>query len=120
MAEKAAAEIAEQIQELTNDLKNNYDVEYWGALLDEFEHRVAELHKSINGGKYTEWGLLALKALQGDDQAKTLLNGLPPADSEEKRIMDEMAMLYLIQPVLRHYLFRATNRRQEQGPPGQQ
>ena len=29
-------------------------------------------------------------------------------------------MLYLIQPVLRHYLFRATNRRQEQGPPGQQ
>ncbi len=116
MVEKAAAEIAE----LIDDLKNNYDVEYWGALLDEFEHRVAGLHKSIDGAKYTEWGLLALRALQGDNQAQSLLNGMPPAGSEEKKIMDEIALLYLVQPVLRHYLFRATNRRQEQGPPGHQ
>ena len=81
MVEKAAAEIAE----LIDDLKNNYDVEYWGALLDEFEHRVAGLHKSIDGAKYTEWGLLALQALQGDNQAQSLLNGMPPASSEEKK-----------------------------------
>ncbi|MDP6925519.1 MAG: hypothetical protein QGG84_00330, partial [Rhodospirillales bacterium] len=105
MVEKPVAEIAELIA----DLKNNYDVEYWGALLDEFEHRVAGLHKSIDGAKYTEWGLLALRALQGDNQAQSLLNGMPPASSEEKKIMDEIALLYLVQPVLRHYLFRATN-----------
>ena len=95
-------------------------MEYWGTLLDEFDQRIATLHKTIDGGKYTEWGLLALKALKGDGTAKTLLNNQPPPGSDEKKIMDEMALLYLIQPVLRHYMFRASNRRQESGPPGQQ
>jgi hypothetical protein len=38
-------------------------------------------------------------------------------DSDNKKIIDEMALLYLVQPVLRHYMFRASNRAQEMGPP---
>jgi|TARA_B100000315_G_scaffold260369_1_gene321192 hypothetical protein len=105
------------ISALIGDLKENYDVEYWGSLLDEFDQRLAELHKNIDGAKYTEWGLVALKAVQGDQEAKNIMADLLEPGSDDKKIVDEMALLYLVQPVLRHYLFRATNRAQEMGPP---
>jgi hypothetical protein len=99
------------------ELKENFDVEYWGSLLDEFDQRLAELHKNIDGEKYTEWGLLALKAYQGDAAAKAAMAEAFAPDSDNKKIIDEMALLYLVQPVLRHYMFRASNRAQEMGPP---
>lgn len=102
---------------LSQDLQENYDVEYWGSLLDEYDQRLADLHKNIDGAKYKEWGLIALKAIQGNDEAKSLMPTLMPPNSDEKKIIDEMALLYLVQPILRHYLFRASNRAQEQGPP---
>lgn len=105
------------VETLIADLKANLDVDYWGDLLDKFDQRVAQLHGEIDGQKYTEWGLVALKALEGDADAKAMLNDLPAAGSDEKKIMDEMALLYLVQPILRHYLFRATNKRGEM-PPG--
>ena len=37
---------------LIHDLKNNSNVEYWGSLLDEFDQRLAELHKKIDGEKF--------------------------------------------------------------------
>jgi len=105
------------ISGLIGDLKENYDVEYWGSLLDEYDQRLAELHKNIDGTKYTEWGLVALKAIQGDEEAKKMMGEILEPGSEDKKIVDEMALLYLVQPVLRHYLFRASNRAQEMGPP---
>ena len=50
------------LSSLIGDLKENYDVEYWGSLLDDYDQRLSELHKKIDGAKYTEWGLVALKA----------------------------------------------------------
>ncbi|MBT3916121.1 MAG: hypothetical protein HN731_09870 [Rhodospirillaceae bacterium] len=105
------------ISGLIGDLKENYDVEYWGSLLDEYDQRLAELHKNIDGAKYTEWGLVALKAIQGDAEAKSVMGEILEPGSEDKKMVDEMALLYLVQPVLRHYLFRASNRAQEMGPP---
>ncbi len=105
------------ISTLTQDLKENYDVEYWGSLLDEFDQRLAELHKNIDGEKYTTWGLLALKAYQGDTPAKEAMDDVFESGSDGKKIMDEMALLNLVQPILRHYMFRASNRAQEMGPP---
>ena len=105
------------ISALIGDLKDNYDVEYWGSLLDEFDQRIADLHKKIDGEKYTEWGLLALKAYKGDEDAKAAMGSVFEPGSEGKKITDEMALLYLLQPVLRHYMFRASNRAQEMGPP---
>jgi hypothetical protein len=102
---------------IIQDLKDNSDVEYWGGLLDEFDQRLAELHKKIDGAKYTDWGLIALKAYQGDATAKSAMGDVFESDSDGKKITDEMALLYLIQPVLRHYMFRASNRAQEMGPP---
>ena len=106
------------IDALIRDLKDNSDVEYWGNLLDEFDQRLAELHKKIDGDKYTEWGLVALKAYKGDKAAKAAMGDVFEPSSDGKKITDEMALLYLIQPVLRHYMFRASNRAQEMGPPG--
>ena len=105
------------ISALIQDLQQNYDVEFWGSLLDDYDQRLAELHKNIDGKKYTEWGLVALKAIQGDADAKALMGGVLEPGSEDKKIVDEMALLYLVQPVLRHYMFRASNRAQEMGPP---
>lgn len=105
------------ISALIGDLKDNHDVEFWGGLLDEFDQRVADLHKKIDGEKYTEWGLLALKAYQGDPDAKAAMNEMFEPGSDTKKIMDEMALLSLIQPIMRHYMFRASNRAQEMGPP---
>ena len=106
-----------QVSDLIGDLKENYDVEYWGSLLDKYDQRLAELHKNIDGAIYTEWGLVALKAIEGDAEAKTIMGDILAPGSEDKKIVDEMALLYLVQPVLRHYLFRASNRAQEMGPP---
>ncbi len=105
------------LSSLIGDLKENYDVEYWGSLLDDYDQRLSELHKKIDGAKYTEWGLVALKAIQGDAEAKSLMAEILAPGSDDKKIVDEMALLYLVQPVLRHYLFRATNKAQEMGPP---
>ncbi len=107
------------ISGLIGELKENYDVEYWGSLLDEFDQRLAELHKNVDGVKYTEWGLVALKAIQGDQEAKNMMGDILEPGSDIKKIIDEIALLYLVQPVLRHYLFRASNRAQEMGPPSQ-
>ena len=60
------------ISEITRDLKDNNDVNYWGNLLDDYDKRLAELHIKIDATKYTEWGLVALKAIQGNKEAKTL------------------------------------------------
>jgi len=105
------------ISALIGDLKENYDVEYWGSLLDEYDQRLAELHKKIDGEKFTEWGLIALKAYQGDAAAKAAMAEVFEPGSDGKKIMDEMALLNLMLPVLRHYMFRASNRAQEMGPP---
>ena len=96
------------------DLKNNYDVNYWSNLLDKYDQRLTELHKNINGSKYMDWGLVALKANQGDKEAKLLFPNMLQPDSTEKKIIDEMALIYLIQPIIRHYLFRASHKAQEQ------
>jgi hypothetical protein len=104
------------ISAIAQDLNENYDVEYWGRLLDEYEQRLADLHKNIDGEKYKEWGLIALKAIQGNEEAKLLMPTLMAPNSNEKKIIDEMALLYLVQPIVRHYLFRASNRAHERSP----
>ena len=96
------------------DLKNNYDVDYWSELLDKYDHRLTDLHKEIDSSKYTEWGLVALSANQGNNEAKSLVPHMLEPDGPEKKIIDEMALIYLIQPIIRHYLFRASNKAQEQ------
>ena len=96
------------------DLKNNYDVDYWSELLDKYDHRLTDLHKEIDSLKYTEWGLVALSANQGNNEAKSLVPQMLEPDGPEKKIIDEMALIYLIQPIIRHYLFRASNKAQEQ------
>ena len=105
------------ISNFIKDLKDNRDVNFWGNLLDEYDQRLTVLHESINSSKYTEWGLVALKAIQGNSRAKSLIAyGLKLNDSD-KKIMDEMALIYLVQPIIRHYLFRASNDAQEQHGP---
>ena len=106
-----------EIANLIKDLKNNNDLNYWGNLLDEYDKRLAELHSNIDASKYTEWGLVALKAIQGNKKAKILMSNIFDRDSDEKKIIDEMALIYLVQPIIRHHLYRASNRAQEQlGP----
>ena len=101
------------ISEFIKDLKDNLDVNFWSKLLDDYEQRLAELHKSINPLNYTEWALVALKAIEGNKEAKVLIaNGLE-LKSNDKKIIDEMALIYLVQPIIRHYLFRASNYAQE-------
>jgi hypothetical protein len=95
------------------DLKNNYNVDYWSELLDKYDQRLTELHKDIDSSKYTEWALIALSANQGNNEAKSLVSNMLQPDSNEKKIIDEMALIYLIQPIIRHYLFRASNKAQE-------
>ena len=107
------------ISEFIQDLKDNHDVNYWGNLLDEHEKRLAELHNIIDSSKYTEWSLVALKAIQGDEKAQTLMPNILDLNSNEKKIIDEMALIYLVQPIIRHYLYRASNRAQEQRGPSQ-
>jgi len=102
------------IANVIKDLRNNYDVNFWSDLLDKHEHRLTELHEKINPTKYTEWGLVALKAIQGDDSAKSIFPTILATNSDEKKIIDEMALIYLVQPLIRHFLFRASNRAQEQ------
>ena len=105
------------ISKITRDLKDNNDVNYWGNLLDDYDKRLAELHIKIDATKYTEWGLVALKAIQGNKEAKTLMPTILGLDSDEKKIIDEMALIYLVQPIIRHYLYRASNQAQEQHGP---
>jgi hypothetical protein len=105
------------ISDFIQDLKDNYDVTYWGNLLDEYDQRLTELHKNINASKYTEWGLVAVKAIQGNKEAKTLIPNVLELNSSDKKIIDEMALIYLVQPIIRHYLFRASNKTQEQQGP---
>ena len=105
------------ISDFIQDLKDNYDVNYWGNLLDEYDQRLTKLHKNINASKYTEWGLVALKAIQGNKEAKGLIPNILELNSDDKKIIDEMALIYLVQPIIRHYLFRASNRNQEQQGP---
>ena len=106
-----------EISNFIQELKNNYDVNYWGKLLDEYDQRLTELHKSIDASKYTDWGLVALKAIQGNKEAKLLVSNMLEPTSNEKKIIDEMALIYLVQPILRHYLFRASNKTQEKHGP---
>ena len=106
-----------EISNFIKDIKNNYDVNYWGQLLDEYDQRLTELHKNIDASKYIEWGLLALKASQGNKKAKSLLNNILEPNGADKKIIDEMALIYLVQPIVRHYLFRASNKTQEQHGP---
>jgi hypothetical protein len=106
-----------EISNFIQELKNNYDVDHWGKLLDEYDQRLTELHKNIDASKYTEWGLVALKAIQGNEDAKLLVSNMLEPDSNEKKIIDEMALIYLVQPIIRHYLFRASNKSQEEHGP---
>ena len=109
-----------EISNFIQELKNNYDVNYWGKLLDEYDQRLTVLHKSIDASKYTEWGLVALKAIQGNKEAKLLVSNMLEPTSNEKKIIDEMALIYLVQPIIRHYLFRASNKTQEKHGPNRQ
>ena len=97
----------------SQDLTENNDANFWGDLLDEQEFRITNLHKQLNWEKYMEWGLTALKAQKNDDSAKSLLPTILAADKEMKKIIDEIALIYLTQPVIRHFLFRATNKSKE-------
>ena len=106
-----------EISKFIQEHKNNYDVNYWGKLLDEYDQRLTELHKSIDASKYMEWGLVALQAIQGNEDAKLLISNMLEPNSNEKKIIDEMALIYLVQPIIRHYLFRASNIAQEQQRP---
>ncbi len=103
--------------DIIKDLRDNYDINFWGDLLEKYEHRLTELHQKIDSTKYTEWGLVALKAIQGDDRAKSVVSKILAANSDEKKIIDEMALIYLIQPLIRHFFFRASNHAQEQKGP---
>ena len=103
-----------EISSFIQDLKDNYDVNYWGKLLDEYDQRLTELHKTIDASKYTEWSLVALKAIQGNKKAKLLVANMLDPNSNEKKIIDEMALIYLVQPIIRHYMFRASNKAQEE------
>ena len=103
-----------EMPDLTQDLKDNYDVNYWSGLLDKYDQRLTELHKNLDSSKYTEWALVALKANQGNQEATLFLSKMLQPSSAEKKIIDEMALIYLIQPIIRHYLFRASNKAQEQ------
>jgi len=105
------------ISDFIQDLKNNRDVNFWAQLLDEYDQRLTELHKNIDSSKYTEWGLVALKAIQGNNRAKSLISNGLELNNIDKKILDEMALIYLVQPIIRHYLFRATNDAQEQHGP---
>ena len=74
--------------DLTQDLKDNYDVNYWSGLLDKYDQRLTELHKNIDSSKYTEWALVALKANQGNQEAKLLVSKMLQPSSAEKKIID--------------------------------
>ena len=98
------------------DLKNNFNEEHWAGLIDEFDQRIAELHKNIDFSSYSDWSLNALKAIQGDQSAKINMENLQNNNTKLKQSLDEMAILYLIQPILRHYCYRAINHKKEQSP----
>ena len=99
------------------DLKNNINEEHWARLIDDFDQRIAELHKNIDFPSYSDWSLSALQALQGDQGAKLTMENVQNNNEELKHSLDEMAMLYLIQPMLRHYLYRSINHNKENNPP---
>lgn len=92
------------------DLADNTDPAFWGGKLDALEARLTELHKRLDGRNYTRWGLLALKALDGDTEAAKRLSDWPAQDPEQKRLLDELSLINLTLPVVRHFHFRAINR----------
>ncbi len=97
------------------DLADNTDAKFWYDKLDELEARVAFLLERLSGPDYTEWGLFALKALEGDQVAAERLSQWPPPGSELKDFMNELSLVNLALPVVRRNCYRAEGGKQ---PPG--
>ncbi|MDH5749449.1 MAG: hypothetical protein OEY85_09065 [Rhodospirillales bacterium] len=103
------------MDDLVKDLADNTDPKFWSDKLDELETRVGFLLDRLSGPEYTEWGLLAVKALEGDRAAADRLGQWPPAGSELKDFMNELSLIYLTLPVVHRYGFRAESQKL---PPG--
>lgn len=103
------------MDDLIKDMAGNTDAKFWYDKLDQLEARVSVLLERLSGPEYTEWGLFALKALEGDQAAAERLSQWPPPDSELKDAMNELSLVNLALPVVRRNCYRAESGKQ---PPG--